>query len=348
MTTSQLTTERLRFERSQFGSVRLRSAQPSPSATLAYNHLRRAVARQALPVAVIAVLAAAAGVAFHASQGAEALQALQWWIPAALAAGLTVGFAREAVRNTITSPASLERNPGHAVIGAAPTLSAQALRLLPPDQRSALDCVVYQPASSFAGAFRDLQDAMAGNNLVSVIGVAADDGASTAALCAAVSAQQQNRKVIVVDCDLRRRGLTRMLGSRPSAGVLEAADLPEDWRGFVEEETETGLHVLPAAAAITPWDSLIGSRGFAAMLDHLCAAYELVILDCPPALASAEGPMIASMADLCVLVAGWDKTPVPAITRSVRVLHRGGSRVPVSVFVNRAPATYRHRLAAAA
>jgi Mrp family chromosome partitioning ATPase len=120
--------------------------------------------------------------------------------------------------------------------------------------------------------------------------------------------------------------------------VLEACERPEYWRDYVEEEHETGLHFLPAAKPVSPWRTLIGQAGFPVLLKHLRDAYELVVLDCPPALGSAEGPMVARLAQRAVVVAVWDQTPIGAIRHALRTLRTKGA---VSIFVNRVPPGYR-------
>jgi Mrp family chromosome partitioning ATPase len=155
---------------------------------------------------------------------------------------------------------------------------------------------------------------------VAFIGAVAGEGATTCALSTAVSATQQGRSVILVDCDIRRRALTHGFGMNPDLGVLEACERPEYWRDYVERETETGLHFLPAAQPSSPWRSLTSEAGFAVLLKELQRAYDLVVLDCPPALSTAEGPALARMAQKCVVVTVWDRTPIGAVRSMMRTL----------------------------
>jgi Mrp family chromosome partitioning ATPase len=260
-----------------------------------------------------------------------------FWVAIGLIAALGVGLFRELSRNTITSVASLGKHRGYTVLGAAPELSDRALRQLPPDQRTPLGCLAYQPASPFATAFRDLQGNLS-SGVTAIIGALPHEGATTTALCVAASATQQGRSVILVDCDLRRRSLTRGFAMDPEVGVLEACERPDYWREYIEEEAETGLHFLPAAQPPSPWRTLIGAPGFKALLSQLEQSYDLVVLDCPPAIGSAEGPLLARMAQRSVVVAGWDRTPLGAVRTAMRMLR---TRVGTGVYVNRVPPGYR-------
>ena len=318
--------------------VRRRSRGPA-NGSLAMDRFKRGVRRQWFSSLFLALLITGAGVLFDWYGDRGWVQSLLLWFGIGAPIGAGVGVIREIGRNTITSPTRLSRQRGFNVLGAAPELDTRALRELPPDQRSALGCLAYQAPSPFATAFRNLQGALTSDRLIAFIGPAAGEGATTAALCTAVSATQQGRNVIIVDCDIRRRSLTRGFGMEPELGVLECCERPEYWRDYVEHEAETGLHFLPAAQASSPWRSLIGEAGFPVLLKELQRAYDLVVLDCPPAIGAAEGSVIARMADRCVMVATWDRTTFSAMRHALRNLR---SRAQTTgIFVNRVPPGYR-------
>lgn len=317
--------------------ARIRPVAKTPSLTGA--RLLRATRRQAIPFAIAVASVTALGVAYDMSGGVRLQAALPLWLGVGVTVALIVAAMRELGRNTVTSIASLGKHRGYAVLGAAPALTPAALRQLPPDARSPLGVMTLQPASAFASAFRNLQDAVANDKVVAMIAPTPEAGATTVALCTAIGATQQGRRVIIVDCDIRRRSLTTALGRDPSVGVLQAAERPETWRSFVEQEDETGLPFLPAAAESNPWRSLFGAPGFPTLLDHLRAEFDLVVLDCPPAL-RAEAVMLARMADRCVVVAEWDETPLAILRRLMRTL-RNRSRAVTGIYVNRVPPGYR-------
>lgn len=315
-------------------------ARREPVKSLALARLQRAIVRQ-LPLFAVATAAVTViGALYDVSGGVRWQTAAVFWLPLSAGAAFVVALVRELGRNTITSITSFGKNRAYAVLGAAPELTESALRQLPPDQRSPLGCLAFQPASAFATAFRDLQDTLARERLIAFIGSTPDEGATTAALCTAVAATQQGRSVIIIDCDLRRRTLSRGFGLDPEAGVLEATEHPDSWRHYVEQEDETGLHVLPAARMRSPWRTLIGARGLPILLQRLSQEYDLVVLDCPPALGPSEGALIASLASKTVVVTAWDRTPLRAVRTALRMLQRR-ERSPAAVWVNRVPPGYR-------
>lgn len=340
MVTSPVTRERPRYqEPGTLGAATLRSRRP-PSKSLALGRLRRGVKRQWLLFVLVSLVVACGGVGYDLSGGVKPLSALLFWAPVGAASGLIVALVRELSRNTITSLSSFGRNRGYAILGAAPELTPRALRQLAPDKRSPLGMLAFQPSSPFSTAFRDLQNAITREGVVAFAPAVANEGATTAALCTAIAASQQGRSVVVIDCDLRRRSLTRALGFDPDEGLTDACEEPSQWQNFVGEEDETGLHFIPASRIRSPWRNVGAAPGFNELLLRLRQHYELIVLDCPPVLAGADGAATAGMADKCILVTAWDRTPISAVRQAMSALQHK-PRAQTAVYVNRVPPEYR-------
>lgn len=321
------------------GAVQPRTRRFRNQRSSGLGRLRRACQRQWLVIVGIAFVAASVGVLYQIANDRIGLPSIIFWTMAGLWAGVSAAAFRELGRRTVTSLSSLGKRRDYAVLGAAPDLSESALRELPPDHRTPLGCLAFQPASPFATAFRDLQGTLTSSQVVAFIASAPNEGASTVALCTAVAAVQQGQRVILLDCDAQRRSFTVALEHEPTAGLNEACMRPDTWRNYLDEEEETGLHFIPAARQASPRSSP-RTAGFLALIEHLRGAYDLIVLDCPPALGSADGTAIARMADQSVVVAAWDETPISALRNTLRSLRSAGRAAP-SVYVNRVPSGHR-------
>lgn len=336
--TSPLTGERTRYEEPGLRAATLRTRRP-PSRSLALGRLRRGVRRQWLLFVVVTAIVIGAGVAYDLTGLSPITGALLFWAPIGLAAGLVVAFVRELGRNTVTSLSSFGKNRGYAILGAAPELTPRTLRQLPPDKRTPLACLAFLPSSPFATAFRDLQSTIATDGVVAFASAVANEGSTTVALCTAIAASQQGRSVVVIDCDLRRRSLTRSLAFDPDEGLADACEEPNQWQSFVGEEEETGLHFIPASRRRSAKRN-VPSQGFTELILRLRQHYELIVLDCPPVLVGPDGAAIAGTADRCVLVTAWDQTPISTVRRAMSALQRR-PRAETAVYVNRVPPEYR-------
>ncbi|MBN8605878.1 MAG: CpsD/CapB family tyrosine-protein kinase [Caulobacterales bacterium] len=311
-----------------------RRRAPKTTPSLAGPRLARAAARQWGVVVGLTLLGAAAG--FLQAYLMPASWAPYYGAGAGLLIGLLLAGAREAWREAVGFADFRKRLP-YPVLGAAPELPPRLLRALPPDRRSPLGLLAFNPAASFSTAFRDLQGALPNGSVVAFVGSLPGDGATTAALCAAVSAVQQGRQVLVIDCDLRHRALTRALGFDPDEGVLEACNNIHHWQDYIDEEEETGLHFLPAARRSNAWRNLASAQDLPMLIARARETYDLVVLDCAPAINNADTPVVARLSDKTVMVTAWDRTPLGAVRsalRAIRARVRGGG---TGIYVNRVP-----------
>lgn len=142
------------------------------------------------------------------------------------------------------------------------------------------------------------------------------EGRTTTAANLALTAAREGRATLLVEADLRRPTLGRLLGLAPRPGV---ADLIAGRAELGQAVTRLGpLALLLAgdaddaaagAGAGSDAGALLRSPAATALLDQLRAAFELVVLDAPPALAFSDGDRLSGDADAALLVVRAGTTP---------------------------------------
>ncbi len=142
--------------------------------------------------------------------------------------------------------------------------------------------------------------------VVAVTSSARGEGRSVTAANLALTAAQEGRETLLVDCDLRRPSLGSLLDLAPRAGVAEvvqgAVELPQAL-------CRVGpLSVLLAGAAADA-AAVLRSPRLVPLFDTLRTAYSLVVVDAPPALAVADAGRLVAAADGAVLVVRANTTP---------------------------------------
>lgn len=259
-----------------------------------------------------------------------------------VAAGGWIGWNRLAAQRAIRTPADTARRIGLPALGVVQRLSAHTLREVSPDQRTPHGYVLEKPESPFAAVFRHalaFAGRSASGNKRAIIAVTSpfrEEGATTVALCLARTMAAQGKSVVLVDCDLRKRTLTRALGLSPRHGVWEAIGAPDVQRLF-QLDPDSHVKVLPAGNEGGVFRDLFSKRGFFELIRGLKRAHDCVILDCPAALTSVDARMIVGGADSVVLVVQHGKTPAAAIRSVQRQLNIGGHARPAGIIINKAP-----------
>lgn len=134
------------------------------------------------------------------------------------------------------------------------------------------------------------------------------EGKSTTSSNLAVVYAQQGKKVLLVDCDMRRP--TAHFTFRLSNGIGLSTVLAK--KTTVEKATHStqveNLDLI-AAGPIPPNPSeLLSSKMMDRVLEELRANYDIIILDAPPMMQVADTRLLARKVDGVVLVVGCDKS----------------------------------------
>lgn len=251
----------------------------------------------------------------------------------ALAAGLGAGFLVEFLDRTASSAREAERKIGRRAVASMPKLSAHRYRALPPLQRHPAGYVVEKPMSDFSEAFRVLRTSLLlarvdePVRVVAVTSALENEGKTTVALCLARVAALSGQRVAIIDCDLRRQSLSKVLdiGDRP--GLLGVLMDKRAWADVICQDDETELKILTGEAnAVTPVD-VFSSRAMRDLLEEMGQEFDLIILDCAPVLQVADTRVAAGLADTTLMVVRADKTPTTAVRSAIRELETAGADI---------------------
>ena len=140
----------------------------------------------------------------------------------------------------------------------------------------------------------------------------------TAANLALTMAQELQRRVILVEADLRKPSLQQLFGLPPGPGLAEylsgAAELKDVMR-FLPDHNLTVIH---AGSAPTNPAELLGSTAMRRLLDQLRTRFDRVLLDTPPVLPLADVAVLAPLVDGTLMVVRAGVTPKPAIENALR------------------------------
>jgi capsular exopolysaccharide synthesis family protein len=159
----------------------------------------------------------------------------------------------------------------------------------------------------------------------------AGEGKTTTALSLARSVASSGLKVLLVDCDVRRRSASRELVDSVERGVIDVLKGTSSPQEAILQDQVSGAHLLLQNAVARKDYDLITSREMKALIDQLSGRFDLIILDTPPVLPVADARALAAMADAALLVVRWRKTSAQVATQALRELDQAGARIVGSV-----------------
>lgn len=129
-------------------------------------------------------------------------------------------------------------------------------------------------------------------------------------------ARIQNWPILLVDADLRTRGISRLLGNPYSAGLGAILESGRSCEEAILRTDVTGLYVLPAGEVSTPAPELFSRPNWKELIGWSSETFRLVLVDSPPAPNLADFELIAAPCEGIVLVARTGKTSRESLVRT--------------------------------
>lgn len=163
-------------------------------------------------------------------------------------------------------------------------------------------------------------------NTVMITSSVANEGKTFCCFNLALSiAREKDLDVLLVDADVAKRHLTRLLGADARPGLTDAAaDGHVDPEQLVLGTGVPGLTFLPSGQRTPIASELFASRRMAELVAALRRTdpQRIVLFDCSPLLATNETQVLASLVDQIVLVVCAESTPQPVVLEAVSLLDR--------------------------
>ncbi|HET7459875.1 MAG TPA: polysaccharide biosynthesis tyrosine autokinase [Longimicrobium sp.] len=164
------------------------------------------------------------------------------------------------------------------------------------------------PSSSGAEAYRVLRtnlifsQAVRTLKTVVVTSCTPGEGKTTTAANVAITFAQQGLQVLLVDCDLRRARLHKLFDARRDPGLTHLVLGHNTLQEVVQPSGVEGLSLLPSGALPPNPQELLGGPRMQRTLDELASRFDMVVLDTPPLLATADAAVLAARVDGVVMV----------------------------------------------
>jgi capsular exopolysaccharide synthesis family protein len=225
----------------------------------------------------------------------------------------------------------VERELGVRFAGVLPDYASVAGRRPSRSPAAAADYMINQPLSAFAESLRNLRAFLRlsgpdqDGKVIAITSAVPREGKSITSLCLARAMALSGGKVVVVDCDLRQRGLTRLVGDSDT-GLVQVVEGRVRLEDAMMLDAKTGLWILPAATGDIP-DDLFGQEATEELFDRLSKEFDCVLLDTPPILGVADARMLAARADRVLYTVHWNKTPVRAAQAAIDILQESGADI---------------------
>jgi len=244
--------------------------------------------------------------------------------------GLALGFVggcalvvlRERHDPALNSVGDVERSLELSVLGTVPSFQPESSEV-DVDPRLV---VQHQPRSSAAESYRvlrtNIQFSEPDQKIKTLLlsSAAASEGKSVSTANLALAIAQMGQKTLLIDADLRRPTLHRLLHLEREPGLSDVLVGLTPWREAVRVTAMEHLFVLPCGKTPPNPAELLGSAHMGQLLEEWSQEYDRILFDTPPIMAVTDPIILASKCDQTLLVVRAHQTPRETVQRALVAL----------------------------
>lgn len=163
-------------------------------------------------------------------------------------------------------------------------------------------------------------------NLIMVTSAYSGEGKTFSSLNLAMSiAVERDRRVLLVDADVVKPGLDKLLQMEDRPGLVEY--LSGDVTSFSDILLSTNVHnltIVPAGKTHHLSHELLASNAMRDLAHEMSERYadRIIIFDCPPMLITSEAKVVSRLVGQIVIVVEQDKTAQSAVMDAIAALER--------------------------
>ena len=191
-------------------------------------------------------------------------------------------------------------------------------------------------------AFRTLRTTLAFSsqelNCVAISSAEPGDGKTTVLANLGVACVQAGKRVLLIDADLRRPGLTRLLDLKGRSGLANLLSddptIATSAAQHIYASALPGLDVLPSGTRPLDPTGLLASPRFAELLAWAEAHYDQILIDSPPILVASDATIVGRVAGGLMLVVQPHKNHRRLVIRAVEETQAVGLQL-VGIILNR-------------
>ncbi|MBI3313085.1 MAG: polysaccharide biosynthesis tyrosine autokinase [Candidatus Omnitrophica bacterium] len=223
--------------------------------------------------------------------------------------GIFLAFFLEYLDSSIKVPEDIEKGLGLDLLGIIPADDGKEVQ----KRKIFFDASQHSPAAESVRALRTALlfklRKISGCRTLLITSPNPYEGKSTIALNLAVAFQQNHLKVVLLEADLRKPKLHKLLNISPEKGIADVLEKSLSFEQAVYRNAGgLGLDFLACGPQSPHPAEILGSKTMKELLENLKQVYDIIVIDSPPYLAVADVAILSEYVDSVVVIAKYHGT----------------------------------------
>ena len=164
------------------------------------------------------------------------------------------------------------------------------------------------------------------SKVIAFVSACPGEGKTTTVINTAISFIELGKKIIVIDCDLRKPKLHKYMGIRAKSGLSNILGGFSELRECITK-TEYGFDCITAGRIPPNPSELLVSEQFDETMESLKKEYDIILIDTPPITIVSETSTIVSKVDGTILIASSGKSAKTDFERAISILKFSNSKI---------------------
>jgi capsular exopolysaccharide synthesis family protein len=201
---------------------------------------------------------------------------------------------------------------------------------------------IKNPKSQAAEAFRTLRTNIQFSSLdedirtIVVTSTQPGEGKSTVVSNLAITMAQSGKKILLIDCDLRKPTIHKKLGVDNKDGLTTLLAKEKKFDEIVKATDINNFYILTSGPIPPNPAELLGSKKMKGLIEELNGYFDVILFDAPPVLAVTDAQVLATYCNGVVFVAGYGQAEKLAVVRAKELISKVGGKI-IGVVINRVP-----------
>lgn len=256
-----------------------------------------------------------------------------------LVLGVAINFLIEYLDTTIKSPEDVKKYLDLSVLGVIPYYD-QWLKEWINLSENAMLIAKNKPKSHIAEAFRvlrtNIQFSGIDKPIRSIVFTSAmpSEGKTTVIANTAITFALQEKKVLLIDADLRRPSVHKIFKLENDKGLTNFLSVQDDYKKYVKKTSTENLDILPCGIIPPNPSELLSSNFMKSFIAKATEDYDIVLIDTPPIGTITDAALLAAVIDGTVIVASAGTVDIEAISRAKELLLQVNANI-IGVVLNK-------------
>ena len=166
------------------------------------------------------------------------------------------------------------------------------------------------------------------NRCIGIVSANRGEGKSTVAVNTAISLAQIDKKVVIVDCDMRIPTVAAKLGMENRPGLSDyLADEDGNSRLPIMRNDDLNIDVIPAGTIPPDPTKLIESPQMRELIEALKMVYDYIVVDFPPVTVVSDAAILSSVIDGYLIVTLHESTETSQLDETIRQLNFANANI---------------------